>query len=94
MIVRILGEGQWEVEADALAELNALDDAVEQAVADDDAARLQETLAALLDKVRSAGTELPAGDLSDSDLILPAGDATLAEVRELLRGSDEGLVPN
>ena len=38
--------------------------------------------------------QLPDDDLSDSDLILPAADATLAEVRELLRGSDEGLVPN
>ena len=94
MIVRILGEGQWELEAEALAELNALDDAVEQAVNDDDAARLQQSLGALLDEVRSAGTELPDADLHDSDLILPAADATLAEVRELLRGSDEGLVPN
>ena len=94
MIVRILGEGQWEVDAEALAELNALDDAVEQAVADNDAERLQHSLGALLDEVRSAGTELPDSDLHDSDLILPAADATLAEVRELLRGSDEGLVPN
>ena len=94
MIVRILGEGQWEVDAEALAELNTLDDAVEAAVAAGDAARLQSTLSALLDEVRSAGTELPDADLHDSDLILPASDATLAEVRELLRGSDEGLVPN
>ncbi len=94
MIIRILGEGQWEVDAEALAELNSLDDAVEQAVADDDATRLRQSLTALLEEVRAAGTELAAGDLNDSDLILPAADATLAEVRELLRGSDEGLVPN
>lgn len=94
MIVRILGEGQWEVDAEALAELNELDDAVERAVADDDAAQLEQTLLALLDEVRSVGTQLPDADLHDSDLILPAADATLAEVRELLRGSDEGLVPN
>lgn len=94
MIVRILGEGQWEVDAEALAELNALDDAVEHAVDADDAEALQRNLSALLDEVRSAGTELEASDLHDSDLILPAADATLAEVRELLRGSDEGLVPN
>lgn len=94
MIVRILGEGQWEVDAEAIGQLNALDDAVEQAVNADDAARLQETLTALLDEVRSVGAQLPDADLHDSDLILPSADATLAEVRELLRGSDEGLVPN
>ena len=40
MIVRILGEGQWRLPEDALTELNALDDAVEQAVAANDADRL------------------------------------------------------
>jgi hypothetical protein len=31
-------------------------------------------------------------DLRDSELILPAADATVAEVQELL--SDDGLIPN
>ena len=37
---------------------------------------------------------MPDDELLDSDLILPAADATLEEVQELLSGSDEGLVPN
>lgn len=94
MIVRILGEGQWELDEAAAAELNALDDAVESAVAEDDSDRLSEALHLLLEKVRSAGTSVPDGELEDSDLILPAADATIEDVRELLRGSDEGLVPN
>ena len=40
------------------------------------------------------GTPVPDDELPDSDLILPDADATLEEVRELLSGSDEGLVPN
>ena len=94
MIVRILGEGQWEIDEAAADELNALDDEVESAVAADDADRLGEALHALLERVRSAGTPVPDAELEDSDLILPAADATLDDVRELLSGSDEGLVPN
>lgn len=94
MIVRILGEGQWEIDETAAAELNPLDDAVEAAVAADDEERLGEALHQLLEKVRSAGTPVPDGELEDSDLILPAADATIQDVRELLSGSDEGLVPN
>lgn len=92
MIVRILGEGQWELPEDALAELNTLDDAVEQAVVANDEDRLATALHELLEKVRS-GSELPPEVLHDSDLILPSSDATLDEVRQLLSDAEEGLIP-
>ena len=91
MIVRILGEGQWNVSDDHLAALNELDSAVESAVDGEDRETFAASLAALLDAVRSGGVPLPDESLEDSDLILPPADATLEEVRELL--SDEGLIP-
>lgn len=94
MIVRILGEGQWRIESAGQAELNALDDAVEAAVADGDQERLAEALRQLHDKVRAVGTEVPDDELADSDLILPETDASLDEVRALLNESDEGLIPS
>jgi hypothetical protein len=72
--------------------LNALDDAVEQAVTANDADRLAAALNDMHDKVRS-GAELPPEELHDSDLILPSADATLDEVRELLSDAEEGLIP-
>lgn len=93
MIVRILNEGQWQVEDHLVDELNSLDDAVERAVKSDDQDLLATALASLLDKVRTAGTSVPDADLHDSDLILPAADATIAEVRSLLSESEEGLIP-
>ncbi|HLT61738.1 MAG TPA: hypothetical protein VK020_11135 [Microlunatus sp.] len=92
MIVRILGEGQWNVPDEALAELNQLDDAVEQAVDANDPERLATALHELLEKVRS-GAELPADELHDSDLILPPSDSSLEEVRRLLDDAEEGLIP-
>ena len=94
MIVRILGEGQWRIEDAVVADLNRLDDEVEDAVKTGDQAELDGALHALLEEVRTQGQPLPDDELSDSDLILPAAGSTLEDVRELLRSSDEGLVPN
>ncbi|GAA1437348.1 hypothetical protein GCM10009616_38960 [Microlunatus lacustris] len=93
MIVRILGEGQWRIEQDVVADLNRLDDQVEDAVQTGDEAELATALHALLEEVRTQGRPLPDDELSDSDLILPAADSTLVDVRELLSSSDQGLIP-
>jgi hypothetical protein len=91
MIVRILGEGQWQVDDGQLGALNELDSAVEKAVESGEEDVFVRSLTALLDAVRSGGTTLADDSLEDSDLILPPADATLEEVRELL--SDDGLIP-
>jgi hypothetical protein len=91
VIVRILGEGQYDVAKDALDRLNQLDSVVEAAVEAGDEAAFAPALAALLDGVRSIGVPHAVDSLDESDLILPPADATLAEVRDLL--DDEGLIP-
>jgi hypothetical protein len=91
VIVRILGEGQWDVPDEELDELNRLDDAVEQAVDGGDEAAFAQSLAALLGAVRQKGDRLEDDALQDSDLILPPADASVSEVRELL--ADDGLIP-
>ncbi len=91
MIVRILGEGQYDVTDDQLDRLNELDTAVESAVEAGDEAALAGALTALHDAVRSHGTAHAPDSLDESDLILPPPDATLDEVRELL--GDDGLIP-
>ncbi len=91
MIIRILGEGQWQVADDKMGDLNTLDEKVETAVDASDEASFVEALASLLDAVRTGGERLPDDSLEDSDLILPPSDATIDEVRALL--TDEGLIP-
>lgn len=91
MIVRILGEGQYDVPDDALDHLNTLDAAVEAAVEAEDHEAFGPALTALLDGVREKGTVHDAESLDESDLILPMSDATLDEVRRML--ADDGLVP-
>lgn len=91
MIIRILGEGQFEVDDARIEELNELDRAVESAVETGNEAAFRAALTALVDGVRAAGSALPDDALVDSDLALPPADATLDEVRALLE--DDGLIP-
>ncbi len=91
MIVRILGEGQYDVADAALDRLNELDSAVERAVEDGDEAVFDAALTALLEGVRTVGVPHDLDSLDQSDLILPPADADITQVRELL--GDEGLIP-
>ncbi|MET7902911.1 hypothetical protein ABZS86_16120 [Streptomyces sp. NPDC005355] len=91
MIVRIIGEGQVRVADDRLAGLNELDDELLAAIEGGDQDAFRRTFSTLLDAVRSAGEPLPVDSLEPSELILPAADATLEDVKALLK--DDGLIP-
>lgn len=91
MIVRIMGEGQVRLADSHLTELNKLDDVLLQEMENGDGPGFRRTLEALLAKVRELGEPLPDDSLEPSELILPSADATLEEVRELLR--NDGLIP-
>lgn len=93
MIIRILGEGQFDVPDAELDRLNRLDADVEAAVEAGDETAFGRALAALLDGVRTGGAPHEVDDLVESDLILPPSDVSIDEVRELLADSDEGLIP-
>lgn len=91
MIVRIMGEGQLKLADSHFGELNKLDDELLAEMERGDGPGFRQTLHALLDKVRELGEPLPDDSLEPSELILPAPDATLEDVRQLL--GDDGLIP-
>jgi hypothetical protein len=91
VIIRIMGEGQLELDDQAVEELNVLDAKLEAAVEAGDDEVFGSALQELLDRARALGTVLPADAIEPSGLILPREGATIAEVRELL--SDGGLIP-
>jgi hypothetical protein len=92
MIVRIMGEGQVKLADSHFVELNELDDVLLKEMESGDSPGFRATLHALLDKVRELGTPLPDDSLEPSELILPAPDATLEDVRAML--GDDGLIPS
>jgi hypothetical protein len=91
MIMRILGEGQYEITDQHLDRLNELDAALQSAADAGEETAFATALSALLDAVRSLGAPLPAEAITPSDLVLPDEDTSLTQVRDLL--SDEGLIP-
>lgn len=93
MIVRVLGEGQYDIDAAHSELLNGLDSGLERAVESGDEQAFRAALADLLSQVRTVGERLPDDSLEPSDAVLPAEDSSLAEVRALLADSNEGLIP-
>ncbi|MGH8897745.1 MAG: PspA-associated protein PspAA [Egibacteraceae bacterium] len=91
MIVRILGEGQFDVPDSAVKGLNGLDDRLTKAVEAADTDAFTAALSELLAAVRAHATPHPADSLDPSHLVLPGPDSSIEEVRELL--GDEGLIP-
>lgn len=91
MIVRILGEGQFEIADEHVGELDLLDARLQSAADAGDEAAFTAALQALRDAVRRHGGQVPADALVASELVLPAEDTSLDQVRALLAG--EGLIP-
>jgi hypothetical protein len=91
MIIRILGEGQYEVPDADIDDLNVLDARLQAAVDAYDADSFAAALGELLAAVRGHGTVVPDAVLTTSELVLPAPDSDLAEVAALLGA--EGLIP-
>ena len=92
MIVRIMGEGQWEIDDETAQGLNELDEQVSQAVEAGDEENLSRLLGLMADAIHSKGTPLAENDLHPSDAIVPPPDLSLDEARQLLEG--EGLIPD
>jgi PspA-Associated protein len=92
MIVRVMGEGQFEVADGLQARLNDIDEQASAAVERGDEPELQRRLGELAQLVLAEGQRLPSSNLAPSDLIVPPSDLTLDEARELFSG--EGLIPD
>ena len=90
MIVRILGEGQFQVDADVAARLTALDSELDAAVGKQDDTAFRAALGAAVGLVRESGTTVPDDTFVTADYILPFSDASVDEVRKLLA---DGTLP-
>ena len=92
MIVRLMGEGQFEIDDEVAKGLNDLDEQAAQAVEQGDEERLGALLRRMGEAVRANGTRVPEDNLSASEGIVPPDDLSLDEARRLFE--DEGLIPD
>ena len=84
MIVRILGEGQYDVPDADIPAIEQLDEVLVDALDRGDDAAFTGALADMVGEVRHSGTRLADDDLGTSDLVVPHEGSTLGEVRALL----------
>lgn len=90
MIVRIQGEGQYELNDNSRAKLEDLDSQLFSAVDTENAEAFHESLTSVLNLVTETGARVADDRVVPSDLILPASDTSLDEARALF--TDEGLL--
>ena len=91
MIVRISGEGQYDVGDADVAALNELDNATVTACQAGDGSDFADVYAKLVEFVRSKGNKLDDDELLGSDIILPPPDLSVEEARVAFQG--DGLIP-
>ena len=92
MIVRVAGEGQYEVPEDVVERLNSLDNEAVAAVEAGDEGRFHELFDQMHQLVRSDCSPLPDDELAVSHVIIPPHDLTFEEAKDEFTG--EGLIPD
>jgi hypothetical protein len=92
VIVRLMGEGQYEVDDEVAKGLNDLDEQAGEAVETGDEEQLRTLLRRMAEAVRTNGARVPDDDLSASEAIVPPEDLSLEEARRLFEA--EGLIPD
>ena len=92
MIVRLSGEGQFQL-PDADAErLNELDNRAVSAVEQGDEPGFRELWDQMLELVAGGGSPLAPDELVESDVIMPPRDITFEEAKGEFTG--DGLIPD
>jgi hypothetical protein len=92
VIVRISGEGQYELPDEDAERLNELDNRAVAAVDQGDQTGFQELWSQMLELVKSDGNEVDGDELVESDVILPPRDISFAEAEAEFTG--DGLIPD
>jgi hypothetical protein len=95
MIVRLMGEGQYEIDKKHLDEVNKIDNNIVKIVNSKDekaiATAFKTEYKKLIDYVRKNGKKIPDKIIKPSDIIIPPADLTLEEAQKIFTG--EGLIP-
>jgi hypothetical protein len=92
VIVRIAGEGQYEVPEDLVTRLNALDNEAVAAVEAGDEARFHELFGQMIGLVKNDCSPVPDDELAVSDVIIPPPDLSFDEAKDEFTG--DGLIPD
>ena len=92
MIIRVLGEAQYELDDGAASQLDQLEVDAQAAIEAGDEDGFHARYAELLEKLRASAARVPDDDLRPSDVILPPSDVSFEEAKGDF--SEHGLLPD
>ena len=92
MIVRVAGEGQYEVPDELQERLNELDNEAVAAVEAGDEAKFHELFDQMQQLVKNDCSPVPDDELVVSEVIIPPADLSFEEARAEFTG--DGLIPD
>ncbi len=87
MIIRIMGQGQFDVKSSLFDDLNTIDNEIVEYVQKGNEIEYKKSLAKLIGLILSEGKRLPDEELIESSVIVPPSDMTLEEARQVFRGA-------
>ncbi|WP_342304978.1 hypothetical protein [Methanolobus sp. ZRKC5] len=86
MIIRIVSEGQYEVPSSLFDELNVIDNEIVELVSKGNEEEYGVKLSKLIDMIKTNGKQLDDSDIVESNIIVPPGDLTFEEAKEIFTG--------
>ena len=87
MIIRIMGEGQFRVDSALFDTLNTIDNRIVEDVQKGNQQEYERSLAELIGCIQREGRRIVDTELVESDIIVPPADMTLAEARDVFKGT-------
>ena len=89
MIVRVMGDSQYELPDQMVEELNRIDNEIVRMIEEGNEEGFRRELKRLISTVKEKGT--PVRDIVSSDIIVPPEDLSFEEAKKIFRG--DGIIP-
>ncbi len=90
MIVRVMGDGQYQIDSCLVDELNTIDNMIVDHVTKGDQRAYREDLQRLISKVKENGKLLEPTHIGPSEIIVPPEDLSFEEAKRVFSG--QGLI--
>lgn len=87
MIIRIMGQGQFQVPSSLFDDLNKIDNKIVEYVQKGNEKGYKKGLADMIELIHREGKKVSDKELFESDSIVPPADMTLEEARQVFKGS-------
>lgn len=87
MIVRIMGEGQYQASEALCSELNKIDNYIVTLVEKGKAEEYRKELARLISEIKGKAEPIDPKEIVNSDIIVPPGDLSFEEAKAVFIGA-------